>query len=72
MYVENWKESNFVDTQWEEARAGFFQAIASSTYTRYYRTVVPAKARPSFAGLRILVKLKYGMVVYANGIELGR
>lgn len=71
-YQEGWNTESFDDSQWEEAKAGFFPSISSSTYTRYYRVVLSIPSLPLFAGIRAITQLKYGLVLYANAIELGR
>ncbi len=64
---------SFNDDAWEESQRDGFPDIASSTITRYYRySFYTGSETALFSGLRVLVHLQYGLVVYVNGEELFR
>ena len=64
---------SFDDNSWDEGKEGFFSPIPLNSVTRYYRlSFTLPSTLPSFAGIRFIFNLKYGIVVYIDGTEMDR
>ena len=72
-HVADWNSINFDDNSWDEGKEGFFSPIPLNSVTRYYRlSFTLPSTLPSFAGIRFIFNLKYGIVVYIDGTEMDR
>ena len=72
-YFSGWKSTSFDDSTWNEAAAGSFIPLSSSTITRYYRVALASVSIPSiFSGFRIGAKTNVGIICYLNGEEVFR
>ena len=68
----DWFKAEFDDLSWAPLRGGLETDLAHFVRQAYYRGCFEVADPAAAAGLRVLVAVRGGAVVYVNGEEVGR
>ena len=69
-YISQWNQVSFDSSSWERTSRDGFPSLPYTVTTRYYRfTAAVPPALSLFSGYRFGINLRYGVVVYLNGVE---